>query len=68
MTPFKFNQYIQYKTPQSGSWGYFVKGYDIIDGKLYLISGDANIKHNIDDIEDKYKNYILNLINNNNNE
>jgi hypothetical protein len=64
MIPFKFSQYIQLKNPKEGSWGYLIKGYEIINNKIYLISGDANIKHDIDDIKESYKKYILEKINN----
>jgi hypothetical protein len=64
MIPLKFHQYIQVKSPPEGVWGYFIKGYEYIDGELYLISGDANIKHHINDVEDRYVNYIMKEINN----
>lgn len=65
MTPFKFNQYIQYKNPQEGSWGFFVHSFEYIDNKLYLFSGTSNKKHNIDDIIDTHKECILKLIKDN---
>lgn len=62
MKQFKVNQYIQLKSPPEGVYGYIVKGYEYINGELYLISGDANIRHHIDDIKDSCKEYILKLI------
>ena len=62
MELFKFNQYIQLKHPSEGSWGYLVKGYEYINGELYLISGNSNIKHNINDLDDHYKEHIKNKI------
>ena len=64
MILFKTSQYIQLKNPPEGVWGYFIKGYEYIDGELYLISGDANIKHHINDVKDIYVNYIMKEINN----
>jgi hypothetical protein len=64
MILFKASQYIQLKNPPEGVWGYFIKGYEYIDGELYLISGDDNIKHHINDVEDRYVNYIMKEINN----
>lgn len=64
MKLFKIQQYIQLKNPSEGCWGYLIKGYDYIDNELYLISGNANVKHHIDDVLDHYKEYILKLINN----
>lgn len=61
---FKLQQYIQLKEPSEGSWGYLVKGYEYVGDDLYLISGNANVKHHIDDVLDHYKEYILKLINN----
>lgn len=43
--------------------GYFIKGYEYIDGELYLISGDANMKHHINDVMENYSTHIINLIN-----
>lgn len=59
---FKFNQYIQLKNPPNGCFGYLIKGYEYINGELYLISGDSNTKHNINDIKEHYQVYIKNLI------
>jgi hypothetical protein len=64
MILFKASQYIQLKNPPEGVWGYFIKGYEYINGELYLISGDDNIKHHINDVEDRYVNYIMKEINN----
>ena len=64
MIPFKFHQYIQLKEPSKGSWGYLVKGYEYVDDELYLISGDKNVRHHINEVLDHYKEYILKLINN----
>lgn len=64
MILFKTSQYIQLKNPPEEVWGYFIKGYEYIDGELYLISGDDNIKHHINNVNEKYQTYILNLINN----
>lgn len=64
MIPFKFHQYIQLKEPSEGSWGYLVKGYEYVGDELYLISGDKNVRHHINDVLDQYKEYILKLINN----
>jgi hypothetical protein len=63
MKPFKFNQYIQYKNPQEGSWGFFVHSYEYVDGHLYLYSGDNNLKHDIDDVIDRHKSFIIKVIN-----
>jgi hypothetical protein len=64
MIPFKNQQYIQLKSPPDGVWGYFIKGYEYINGELYLISGDLNIKHHINDVEDNYVTHIMKVINN----
>ena len=64
MIPLKFHQYIQVKSPPEGVLGYVIKGYEYIDSELYLISGNDNIKHHINDVNEKYQTYILNLINN----
>ena len=61
---FKLQQYIQLKEPSEGSWGYLVKGYEYVGDDLYLISGDKNVRHHINDVLDHYKEYILKLINN----
>lgn len=64
MILFKASQYIQLKNPPEGVWAYFIKGYEYIDGELYLISGDDNIKHHINDVMENYSTHIVNLINN----
>lgn len=63
MILFKTYQYIQLKNPPDGVCGYFIKGYEYIDGELYLISGDANMKHHINDVMENYSTHIVNLIN-----
>lgn len=63
MILFKTAQYIQLKNPPEGVWGYFIKGYEYIDGELYLISGDVNMKHHINDVKENYSTHIINLIN-----
>ena len=63
MILFETSQYIQLKNPPEGVWDYFIKGYEYIDGELYLISGDANMKHHINDVMENYSTHIINLIN-----
>ena len=62
MKSFKIQQYIQIKNPPDGVYGYIIKGYEYINDELYLISGDSNIKHHINDVEENYKEHILKLI------
>ena len=62
MILFKTQQYIQIKNPPEGVYGFIVKGYEYINNELYLISGESNIKHHINDVEEKYKEHILKLI------
>lgn len=64
MILFKTSQYIQLKNPPEEVCGYFIKGYEYIDGELYLISGDKNVRHHINEVLGHYKEYILKLINN----
>jgi hypothetical protein len=59
MNLFKHDIYIQLKEQQSGIQGYFCKGYEYVDDKLYLISGNLNIRHSINDVYTYYANYIL---------
>ena len=61
---FKNTQYIALNTDKmpDGVCGYFCKGYVIEGDDIYLISGNANIKHNINDVNEYYRTNIIQLI------
>ena len=42
--------------------GYSCKGYILEGDDIFLISGDANIKHNINDLKESYRTHIIQLI------
>ena len=46
-----------------GVYWYFCKGYVIEGDDIYLISGNANIKHHINDVNEYYRTNIIKLIN-----
>lgn len=52
MTEFKFNQFAVIIN-NGEERCYFVKGFEYIDGELYLISGEKNIKHHISNVKQK---------------
>lgn len=61
---FKNDQYVSLepdKMPE-GVWGYFCRGYIIEEDDIYLVSGNANIKHNINDLKENYRTHIIQLI------
>jgi hypothetical protein len=41
---------------------YFAKGYQYVDGELYILSGDDNIKHHISTLTSESQEYMLNKI------
>lgn len=45
------------------SFGYICHGYKYEGDEIYLVSGEANIKHNITDLKENYYNHIIQLIN-----
>ena len=61
---FKNTQYIALNPDKmpDGVCGYFCKGYIIEGDDIYLISGNANIKHNINDVNEYYRTNIIQLI------
>lgn len=64
MKYFRFPQYVclkKDKTPK-GIIGYSCKGYILEGDDIFLISGDANIKHNINDLKETYRTHIIQLI------
>jgi hypothetical protein len=61
MILFKNLYFVQTKT-NTNNWGFCIKGYEYINGELYLISGSSNIKHNIENITDNYKETIIKII------
>jgi hypothetical protein len=68
MKRFKREQYVCLKpecTP-CGIWGYLCHSFEIDGDDIYLISGGANIRHNIKDVKEDYVKYIMGLINENN--
>lgn len=62
---FKNKQYIALNPDKmpDGVYGYFCKGYVIEGDDIYLISGNANIKHHINDVNEYYRKNIIQLIN-----
>ena len=65
MKKFKTEQYICLKpecTPD-GIWGYLCHSFEIDGDDIYLISGGANIRHNIKDVKESYVNYLMKVIN-----
>lgn len=62
MKQFNNEIYVQLKEQTPDIAGYFCKGYERINGKIYLISGNLNIKHSIDDIYTYHANLVLNEI------
>lgn len=68
MKKFKTEQYICLKpeyTPD-GVYGYVCQGYEINGDNIYLISGSECLRHHISTLKENYKNYIINIINENN--
>ena len=61
---FKNDQYgclVPEKMPE-GTWGYLCKGYILEDDEIYLVSGNSNVKHNINDLKENYRTHIIQLI------
>ena len=61
---FKNDQYVclvPEKTP-NGVWGYFCKGYTLEGDEIYVVSGNSNIKHNINNLKENYRTHIIQLI------
>jgi hypothetical protein len=65
MKRFKTCQYICLKPEYSSesSWGYICHSFEVDGDDIYLISGEANIRHNIKDIKESYVNYLMKVIN-----
>ena len=61
---FKNTQYVSLEPDKmpDGVCGYFCKGYVIEGDDIYLISGNAHIKHNINDLKECYRTNIIQLI------
>jgi hypothetical protein len=63
MIKFNFDQYISLSKKVDGVYGYIVHSYLYDGDDLYLISGNSNIRHHINDLSNISRDNILRLIN-----